>query len=114
MALPSFCRQTITRIRPGSKTVRGTVVADWADAKRMPISGCSVQEITTASNRADQRANAVSVGARLYAPPCADIRDGDRIEADGQTWIVDGHPLPKRSPTGAVSHLVASLQTFRG
>lgn len=114
MALPSFCRDVVTRLRPGSKVVRGTTVADWTAPDQIEISGCSIQELTTASNRADQRANSVSVGARLYAPPGSDIRDGDRIVADGQTWLVDGHPLPKRSPTGRVSHLAVALSAYRG
>lgn len=114
MALPSFCRDRIKRLRPGTKIVRGTPVADWHKPDELEITGCSIQELATASDRADQRSNGVSVGARLYAPPGADIRDGDRIEADGQTWLVDGHPLPKRSPTGRVSHLSVALSAYRG
>lgn len=114
MALPSFCRDSVTRIRPGSKTMRGTTVPDWDNADRLPIGGCSVQELATASAVGERRTNAVATQARLYAPPASDIRDGDRIVADGITWLVDGHPLPKRSPTGLVSHLVANLSTYSG
>lgn len=114
MALPSFCKQIVVRVRPGSKTVRGTPVPDWDQADRTRISGCSLQELTTGSADGVRRTNAVVVGARLYAPLGSDIRDGDRIEFDGQTWDVDGHPLPKHSPTGAVSHLAVVLTTHRG
>lgn len=114
MALPSFCRDTVVRLRPRSKMVRGTSVPDWHDPDKLEIAGCSIQELTTGSDRANRRDNSVSVGARLYAPSDADIRDGDRIVADGQTWLVEGHPLPKRSPTGRVSHLAVALGAWRG
>ena len=49
--LPSFCRQTVTRIRPGIKGERGSDVFDWENAEsiEIPLSLCY---ITNASSDA--------------------------------------------------------------
>lgn len=115
MALPSFCRDAVTRLRPGTRLSRGTPVSDWDAATPATIAGCSIQEVATTGTTLERRADAVSVDARLYAPPGADLMDGDRVvDADGTTWEIVGHPLPKRSPTGLVSHVVAYLAVHRG
>lgn len=87
---------------------------DWAGAERHELRGCSLQPTSTASGGADARVNALSADAVLYAPPGSDLASGDRVEAGGATWSVDGTPFERASPTGRASHLVAKLSLWRG
>jgi hypothetical protein len=52
--------------------------------------------------------------ATLYAPPFADIEDGDRVSDGSGTYVVDGIPYEWKSPTGRVSHLQARLRKWEG
>lgn len=109
--LPSFCRSTATVLRPGTRTVRGAAVADWAAATSHEVPGCLVEQTSTSSDR-DGR-TAVAVDAVLYAPAGADVRAGDRVSLDGE-WSVEGEPASVKSPTGAVDHTEAVLKRWRG
>lgn len=52
---PSFAKQTIRVITPGTKTVHGNSTDDWKNpAGNVPIEGCSVQP-TTGSESTDHR-----------------------------------------------------------
>lgn len=112
--LPSFCADAVTVTRPGEQTLRGAVVPDWTNSSPHVVKGCSLQPAATMTRDGEQRINATSTSAVLYAPPGADILAGDRVTFDGQTWSVDGQPLKWRSPTGAVSHLVVNLTAESG
>lgn len=112
--LPSFCKDVVTVVRPGSKVLRGATVPDWDAATSHEVRGCSVQPASSATVMGDQRVNAVQSGATLYAPPAADVAAGDRVEFEGRAWSVDGEPQAWRSPTGRVSHVIVSLRDWRG
>lgn len=115
--LPSWCRDTVTVVRPTMRDSRGTQVADWTSASRHSVSGCSVQISTTSSDR-DGRQQAELL-ATLYLPEGADVRRGDRIEwvdnaGETHEFVVDGMCMPWRSPTGRLSHVQAHLTEWRG
>lgn len=112
--LPSFCRETVTVVRPGTKTVRGSEVPDWDGAVRHKVRGCSLQPASSATSDGEARTNASDLAARLYLPPGADIARGDRVEARGYTWRVSGVPLEHVSPTGRTSHVVCAVEVFEG
>lgn len=113
MALPSFCRETVTVLRAPLVDQRGTKVRDWANAVEHYATGCCVQFASTSTDRGEPR-EAVSDAATLFAPSGADIMAGDRIATSMGEFAVEGHPMPRVSPTGAVSHVECSLAWWEG
>ena len=113
MALPSFCRETVAVLRAPLVDQRGTKVRDWTKAVEHFVTGCSVQFSSTSTDRGEPR-DAVSSSATLYAPPGADVATGDRVScAFGEFWV-EGQPMPRVSPTGAVSHVECPLARWEG
>lgn len=111
--LPSFWRQTITRVRPGTKTVRGSAVPDWDNADKLTIGGCSVQPASTSLSQ-DGRVLGVSDGLTAYVPPTADIKAGDHILYNGSEYTITGDPLIWPSATGDLDHIQLNLMRWRG
>ena len=111
--LPSWCSDTVTVLRAPLVTNGTRTERDWTDAQGHAITGCSVQPAGTSSDfgTVDAVANA---DATLYAPPSADIAEGDRVAFAGATYVVDGIPYEWKSPTGRVSHLQARLRKWAG
>ena len=111
--VPSFARQTIIRIRPGVKTLRGSDVPDWANVTRAIIPGCSVQPAGTSLSQ-DGRVLAIQDGLTAYLPPDADVKAGDRIEYAGETYTINGEPRVWPSATGNLDNLQLNLQRWSG
>ena len=89
MAWPfSWATQTITRIRPGVREVRGSEIRDWNNVDELVISNCSMQPAGNTLSQ-DGRVLGVYDGYTCYAPANADIQAGDRIEFNGQGAIRD-------------------------
>lgn len=111
--LPSFARQTVTVRRAPYTEQRGTKVRDWSKASEHDVPGCSFQAGTGSTTWTDDR-HPITVDAVLYAPPGADIADGDRIVAAGAEYSIQGAPVAWQSPTGSVDHVEVRLVTWRG
>lgn len=114
--LPSFAiqnGQTVTRIRPGAKTQRGSSVPDWDHAAELAISGCSVQPAGTSLSQ-DGRVLGVSDGYTVYMPPNSDVQAGDRIVYDGDVYTIDGRPRKWKSATGRLDHIMISIVRWNG
>lgn len=111
--LPSWCRDTVRVLRAPVVRERGVPVRDWGRAESHDVAGCSLQPASSATSFAEagQPAQARAV---LYCPPGADVRQGDRVEAGGAAWSVDGVPHLWRSPTGRADSLQCSLTEWRG
>lgn len=109
----SFARQSIKRIRPGVKTLRGSDVPDWSNASELVISGCSVQPSGT-SLSFDGRVLAVNDSMTCFCPANSDIKAGDRIEYDGQTYTIDGEPRKWQSVSGRIDSLQITLERWSG
>lgn len=113
--LPSFCRQEITRVRPGSKTSRGSVIPDWSpeavDTKK--IGGCSVQPASTSLSQ-DGRILGITDGMTAYVPNGSDVQAGDHIVFDGLTYEIEGEPRVWVSATGARDHILLNLRRYSG
>ena len=73
--LPLFCRQTVTRIRPGIKVERGSEIYDWENAESIDIPGCSMQPASTSLSE-DGRVLGISDGFTCYMPETADVQAG--------------------------------------
>jgi len=89
--LPSFCTQTVYRLRPGIKKERGSDIPDWSNPDRERIEGCSVQPSATTTSM-DGRVLGISEQITAYLPPHSDIKAGDRIEYEGQVYTIMGEP----------------------
>lgn len=111
--LPSFCSQSITIIRPGTKEVRGSIVPDWEHtAQPVVVGGCSVQPASS-SLSLDGRVLGISDAWTAYLPEGTDVKAGDRILFDGNTYEISGEP---RVWTGAFtrSHIQLNLTRWEG
>lgn len=112
--LPSFCQQSITRVRPGTKTSRGSTVPDWDNpTSSATISGCSVQPASTSLSE-DGRVLGITDGLTVYLPNGSDVLAGDHIVYDGETYEINGEPRVWASPTGARSHILLNLRRYSG
>lgn len=111
--LPSFCSQSITIIRPGTKEVRGSIVPDWEHtAQPVIVGGCSVQPASS-SLSLDGRVLGISDAWTAYLPEGTDVKAGDHILFDGNTYEISGEP---RVWTGAFtrSHIQLNLTRWEG
>lgn len=115
MALPSWANDTITRLRPGTTTSRGSTVPDWSSGKvnSLSITGCSVQPASTGLSQ-DGRVLGISEGLMIYLPPGSDVQAGDRISYDSKVYEINGEPKVWRSATGRVSHIAISVERWTG
>lgn len=111
--LPSFMRQTVIRIRPGTKTSRGSEIPDWANATRAIIPGCSVQPAGTTLSQ-DGRVLALTDGLTAYLPADADVKAGDRIEYADETYTINGAPRVWPSASGGLDHIQLNLERWSG
>lgn len=111
--LPTFARQTIIRIRPGVKTLRGSDVPDWSTATRATIPGCSVQPAGTSLSQ-DGRVLAVTDGLTAYIPAGSDVLAGDRIEYGGEVYTINGSPKVWPSASGGLDHILLNLERWSG
>ena len=112
MPLISFWTQSIVRIRPGTKTERGSTVPDWSDTDRLTIDGCSVQPASTSLSQ-DGRVQGITDGLTVYAPADADVAAGDRIEYNGDVYTINGDPLSWPG-AGRLAHIQLNLTRWRG
>ena len=107
--LPSFCKQSIVVVRPGTKTSRGSTIPDWSTATRRTIDGCSVQPASTSLSM-DGRVLGISEGWTAYLPEDADVQAGDRVEFGGETYAINGEP---KRWTGAFTRSNIQLNLVR-
>lgn len=113
MAIPTWCTQEVTRIRPATTTSRGSTVFDWEHPDELVITNCSVQPSSTGLSQ-DGRVLGISEGFTVYLPPDADVRAGDRIGFDGDVFVISGKPKIWQSATGRVSHMQLQIERWSG
>lgn len=113
MALPSWFRQTVTRIRPGQKVSRGSTVPDWENADELTITGCSVQPSSTSLSQ-DGRVLGIADLYTVYMPADADVAEGDRVVYNGETFVVRGVPGMWASPTGGLDNKQVQVERWAG
>lgn len=112
--LPSFCKETITRIRPGTRTLRGSDVPDWSADKvsTLVIGGCSVQPATTSLSM-DGRVLGITDQLTAYLPENADVMAGDRIVYNGETYTINGD-VKRWKGAANLSHIQLNLAKWEG
>lgn len=109
----SFANDTITRIRPGTKNVRGSDIPDWDNVSVLDIVGCSFQPSTTSLSQ-DGRVSGISDSAICFCPYNTDIKADDRVQFDGLIYTVIGEPRKWKSPTGNRNNLQINLERWSG
>lgn len=111
MTLEYFRTYPVTILHPGSVTDRYHHVApDWATATATTVNAWVAQRT---SSEFDQGRVTITTSLGLFLDASAAIAPGDRVLVDGDTWEVDGRPLPARTPQG-VHHLEVSLRMVTG
>lgn len=111
--LPSFMNMTIVRQRASVKTVRGSEVFDWSDTEDISISNCLV-EPGGGSLTLDGRELGIMQGLTAILPPDSDVKAGDRIVYNGNTYEIDGEPKIFSLPTGTVTNMQLNLKRWAG
>jgi len=110
--LPSFCTDEVIRIRPGTKTERGSTIFDWNNTDRLLIEGCSVQPAATTLSQ-DGRVLGTSESMTAYLPDDSDVKAGDRIEYDGKVYTIMGDPKIWKGPLN-MSNMQLNLSRWEG
>ena len=112
--LPTFCKQEVTRLRPGTKTERGSLIFDWSADKisKQKITGCSVQPSATTLSQ-DGRVLGVSETLTAYLPEGSDVQAGDRIQYDGDVYTIQGEPRHWQGAAN-LSHIQLTLIRWEG
>ena len=103
---------TITRIRPATKTERGSTVYDWENATTLDINECLVQPSDTILSQ-DGRVLGISDGLTVCAPVDADIQAGDRIQFHDRIYTINGDPL-LWVDVKKLEHMKLYLERWRG
>lgn len=99
------------KIDPYSQEVVGE---DWKKPDRKAIPGASVLTVNS-TDPADPLRKRVITTKTLSMPPKADVVETDRIEFDGQVYVIDGEIQRDRSPfTGDVLEASAILRRSNG
>ena len=110
--LPRFARQTATVLRAPLVERNGRQIRDWKKATSHTVNRCLVQPLSTQLTL-EQR-EGIEIDATAYFQPGTDIQADDRVEFDGNKYVVSGEPLKVVSPTGRLTHVKAFLKAYRG
>lgn len=111
--LPSFMNMTIVRKRASVKSVRGSEVFDWSKTTDITIQNCLV-EPGGGSLSLDGRELGIMQGLTAILPPNSDVKAGDHIVYDGNTYEIDGEPKMFSLPTGTVTNMQLNLKRWQG
>ena len=111
--LPSFANQTITVVRAKTTTTsRGSEVPDWTNTEKTTVTGCSIQP-ASASLSQDGRILGIADGWTAYVPEGTDVKAGDRIVVDGESYAINGEPRKWTGPS-RTSHIHLNLVRWEG
>lgn len=109
----SFFRDTVTRLRAPIESKNGSDYFDWAQATELVITKV---QVTAQSTSRDFEGRVLNVSDRrtLRAAYDADIKAGDRIVWQGETYEVEGEVFHTKSPSGRVSSTRCTLVRWDG
>lgn len=112
--LPSFCRDTVVRIRPTTTQSRGSTVLVYTETLQntLKISGCSMQPASTSLSE-DGRVLGITDTYTLFAPPDADIQTGDRIKFMDKVYTIQGD-VRVQPAAGRLEHIEITLRRYHG
>lgn len=109
----SFFRDTVTRLRAPIESKNGSDYFDWTQATELVITNV---QVTAQSTSRDFEGRVLNVSDRrtLRAAYDADIKAGDRIVWQGETYEVEGEVFHTKSPSGRVSSTRCTLVRWDG
>lgn len=112
--LPSFCKDTVIRIRPTTTQSRGSTVLVYTETltNTLMITGCSMQPASTSLSE-DGRVLGISDTYTLFAPPDADIKTGDRIKFNDEVYTIQGD-VRIQPAAGRLEHIEITLRRYHG
>lgn len=86
----------VTLVRPTvSADSYGDPVVSWAAPVRTVLHGAVVQDKTSVETGGDARQRLTTTRV-VYVPGDVEAESTDRVEIDGETWRIDGHPFVSR------------------
>ena len=114
--MPSFANETITVVTPGTRTVHGSTVDDWAAATRRDIDYCVVDSAST--TELSERGRSTTQDACNVQLPVGAVppTPQDKVILPGRgEYRVQGEVQPITSPSGALdgSQFYAERSTNR-
>ena len=109
----SFIKDSVTVTRPALSVKNGQTFFDWDNATQITLEGVQVTAQST-SRDYDGRILNVSDRRTLRARYDADIKAGDRVIYEGETYDVEGEVFHTKSPTGRVSSTRCTLARWDG
>lgn len=109
--LPSWVNDTIDAEEPTWVEERGKQVKTYLGFP-IAVPGCSVQPGAATTDLA-LRDN-VRIAWTVFVPPGVAISRHAKITWQGEDYMVDGAPLPWRSPLGGLDHTVLALVRWEG
>jgi hypothetical protein len=93
--------QTVQRDRrktvPDPYSSAGTAPGEWGDADSVTIANAWVASSSSSSTRDATRVQILTAKS-LFCQPDADVRAGDRIRVDGETYYIRVKPAADRNP----------------
>lgn len=111
--IPSWWRDTVAVLHPGTIIERGSEIPDWLTATRTTVNRCSVQPAATNLSE-DGRVLGITDGLTCYMPANAPVMAGDRIEYNGKQYTITGEVRAWPSATGALDHIILNLEAYSG
>ena len=108
----SFWRDSVTVLRASITVKNGQEVFDWANATSHTVDCCQVT--AQATSRDFDRTLQVPDHRTLRAPVDADIKTGDRIIWNGDSYDIEGEVFHTRSPLGGASSTRCTLARWDG
>jgi len=117
MALPSWFRETVVRLRAPYVTDEygnETSTRDWALAVPLSITPCSVQPMVGSEQFEGGDRDAIVNRWIIYAPPGADIVAYDRIQHNGVTYEVRSDIRRWPSASGGLDNTQLELERVDG
>lgn len=109
----SFMNDSVTVLRAPLRKKNGMEYYDWTNPDTFTVTNVQVVAQST-SRDMDGRVLNVTDRRTLRAKYDADIRPGDRIEWNGDTYEIDGEVFHTTSPTGRVSSTRCTLARWEG
>ncbi|WP_144722238.1 hypothetical protein [Cellulosimicrobium sp. TH-20] len=106
-------RPLVFRLRPGTRTNGfGDVVEDWSTPERTRLHGAIVQDSNSVELPEGSRVRVVT-RKTLFARGAPGLRATDRVEVDGEVFLVDGEPVVRR-PRSRPVYTTADLKRPTG
>jgi hypothetical protein len=115
MTLPSWWRETVTRLRAPYVTDEygnESSTRDWSQAVSLAITPCTVQPLTGGETLGERDARTKRWS--LYAPPLVDVLPTDRIVHQGATYEIKGEVRQWVGASGRLDHTHIELEKVDG